>query len=351
MLAWLERLLQCIAPLPLAQPSDSATFSSMQVYRGVPSPGGSRALPPTALTIGNFDGVHYGHRAVLQRLIQEARERHLPATVLTFEPHPREFFTPDQAPARLSSLREKLARLEACGIDRVHVCRFNRKLAALTADEFVRRILVDGLQTRHLLIGDDFHFGKGRGGDFAHLESAGKQHGFSVAAMHTVDFEGERVSSSAVRAVLAEGDLEHAARLLGHTYAIAGRVMHGNKIGRTLGFPTANISLRRKQLPLVGVYAVTVDGAQVGAGETAKGLTLKGAASIGFRPTIGEGLKPVLEVFLLDFSGDIYGAHLRVNFLHKLRDEAKYDSLDALKDQIARDVADVRAYFESTAHG
>ncbi|MBK6638850.1 MAG: bifunctional riboflavin kinase/FAD synthetase [Rhodocyclaceae bacterium] len=331
----------------------------MQVYRGVPHPGGSRALPPTALTIGNFDGVHYGHQAVLQRLTGEARERQLPATVLTFEPHPREYFAPDQAPARLSSLREKLARLEICGVDRVHVCRFNRPLASLTADDFVRNILVEGLQTRHLLIGDDFRFGKGRAGDLSHLTLAGKEHGFSVAAMHTVDCQGERVSSSAVRAALAAGDLEHAARLLGHPYAIAGRVMHGNKIGRTLGFPTANISLRRKQLPLVGVYAVTVEGAhaypQVGAGETAKCAALngklRGAASIGFRPTIGEGLKPVLEVYLLDFSGDIYGAHLSVNFLHKLRDEAKYESLDALKDQIARDVADVRAYFESTAHG
>lgn len=311
------------------------------------APSGAVALAPaTALTIGNFDGVHFGHRALLTRLIADAHARGLPATVLTFEPHPRELFTPDQAPARLSSLREKLAQLEACGVDRVHVCRFNRALASLTADEFIEQILVAGLNTRHLLIGDDFRFGKGRSGDFTHLQAAGKRQGFTVEAMHTVDCAGERVSSSAVRSVLAAGDLEHAARLLGHPYAIAGRVMHGNKIGRTLGFPTANIALKRKKLPLTGVYAVSVSITGTVAG-TVQTRPMQGAASIGFRPTIADGLKPVLEVYLLDFSGDLYGAHLSVNFLHKLRDEAKYDSLDALKDQIARDVAAVRDYFES----
>jgi riboflavin kinase/FMN adenylyltransferase len=295
------------------------------------------------LTIGNFDGVHHGHRALLLRLVAKARELGLPATVLTFEPHPREFFAPEQAPARLSSLREKLALLADCGIDRVHVCRFNRGFAALSADDFIRNILINSLNVRHVLIGDDFRYGKGRTGDFAHLCEIGKQHEFSVEAMHTVDLEGERVSSSAVRDALAQGDIEHASRLLDRPYIIAGRVAHGQKIGRQLGFPTANIQLKRKRLPLTGVFAVTVSG--IG------NQPVRGAASLGVRPTLADGLKPVLEVHLLDFAADIYGAHVAVNFLHKLRDEAKYESLDALKAQIQRDVAEVRAYFESKHNG
>jgi riboflavin kinase/FMN adenylyltransferase len=307
----------------------------MLFFRGVPP----QATTSTVLTIGNFDGVHHGHRALLSRLTAKAREVSLPATVLSFEPHPRELFTPDQAPARLSSLREKLNLLECCGVDRVHVCRFNRQLASLSADEFIEQILVRGLSTRHLLIGDDFRFGKGRVGDFAALERAGAQHGFSVEAMHTVDLHGERVSSSAVRNALAEGDIEHASRLLGWPYGIAGRVVHGDKIGRTLGFPTANIAIKRKRLPLTGVFAVTVSGL----GDK----PLPGAASLGVRPTLADGLKPVLEVHLLDFDRNIYGAHVTVNFLHKLREQEKYVSLDALTAQIARDVADVRRYVES----
>ncbi len=202
---------------------------------------------------------------------------------MTFEPHPRELFAPDQAPARLTSLREKLGLLEACGIDRAYVCHFSRKLAALTADEFIDRLLVRGLAVRHLIIGDDFRFGRGRGGDFALLQQAGVEHGFGVEAMHTVDLDGERVSSSAVREALAAGDLEHAARLLGRPYNIAGRVVHGDKIGRRLGFPTANIQLKRKRVPLTGVFAVTVSGVDK--------RHLPGAASLGVRPTLGDGLQ------------------------------------------------------------
>ena len=291
----------------------------------------------TVLTIGNFDGVHLGHRALLAELIAKARALALPATVLTFEPHPRELFAPEQAPARLASLRDKLELLAACGVDRVHVCRFNRRLAALTAVQFVEDVLVRGLSVRHLIVGDDFRFGKGRGGDFALLQKMGHEHRFVVEAMRTVDFGGLRVSSSAVRDALADGNLERAEELLGRSFVIAGRVMHGEKIGRTLGFPTANIQVKRKRLPLSGVFAVTVSGiAQE---------PLPGAASIGVRPTLAEGLKPVLEVHLPDFDRDIYGCHVDVNFLHKLRDEAKYDSLDALKAQIARDVAAVREFF------
>ncbi len=312
----------------------------MLVFRGVPE----RATTSTVLTIGNFDGVHRGHRALLAELTAKARELALPATVLTFEPHPRELFAPDQAPARLASLRDKFELLAECGVDRVHVCRFNHQLAALTAEQFVERILARGLAVRHLIVGDDFRFGKGRGGDFALLLRQGRQHGFAVVAMHTVDFGGLRVSSSAVRDALAAGNIEHAEQLLGRAFVIAGRVMNGKKLGRTIGFPTANIQVRRKRLPLSGVFAVTVSG--IG------GKPLPGAANIGVRPTVAEGLKPVLEVHVLDFDRDIYGMHVDVNFLHKLRDEAKFDSLDALKAQIARDVVAVRAYFESgKTHG
>ena len=298
----------------------------------------------TVLTIGNFDGVHLGHRALLAELTAKARELALPATVLTFEPHPRELFAPDQAPARLASLRDKIELLADCGVDRVHVCRFNRKLAALSAEQFVERILVQGLSLRHLIVGDDFRFGKGRGGDFALLQRMGREHRFAVEAMHTVDFGGIRVSSSAVREALAAGNIEHAEELLGRSYVIAGRGMDGKKIGRTLGFPTANIQVRRKRLPLSGVFAVTVSGLAA--------QPLPGAANIGVRPTLAAGLKPVLEVHLLDFDRDIYGTHVDVNFLHKLRDEAKYDSLDELKAQIARDVAAVRALFDTrSTHG
>ena len=307
----------------------------MLVFRGVPE----RATTSTVLTIGNFDGVHRGHRALLAELTAKARELALPATVLTFEPHPRELFAPDQAPARLASLRDKIELLAEAGVDRVHVCRFTRKLAALTAEQFIERILVQGLSVRHLIIGDDFRFGQGRSGDFALLQRAGHEHRFVVEAMHTVDFGGVRVSSSAVRAALARGNIEQAEELLGRSFVIAGRVMDGKKLGRTIGFPTANIQVRRKRLPLSGVYAVTVSGVAP--------QPLPGAANIGVRPTVDAGLKPVLEVHLLDFDRDIYGLHVDVNFLHKLRDEAKFDSLDALKAQIARGVADVRAYFNT----
>ena len=305
----------------------------MLVFRAVPE----QATTSTVLTIGNFDGLHRGHQVLLERLTAHARRVALPAAVLTFEPHPREFFAPEQAPARLTSLREKLSLLERCGVDQVYVCRFNAALASLSAADFIERILVGGLSVRHLIIGDDFRFGRGRSGDFAMLVQAGARHRFGVEAMDTLDWQGERVSSSAVRDALEVGDIEHAARLLGRSYCIAGRVVAGQQIGRQLGFPTANVQLKRKRLPLSGIFAVTVSGI----GEQ----PLPGAASLGVRPTLGAGLKPVLEVHLLDFDRTIYGAHVTVNFLHKLRDEAKYDSLDLLKEQIARDVAATRTYF------
>lgn len=289
------------------------------------------------LTIGNFDGVHFGHQNLLARLRDHAHKLALPAAVLTFEPHPREFFAPESAPARLSSLREKLALIERCGIDQIYVCRFNAALAALSAQQFIERVLVQGLSVRHLIIGDDFRFGKGRQGDFAMLETAGKQYRFGIEAMHTVSVGEERVSSSAVRDWLEQGDIEHAARLLGRPYCIAGRVIHGDKIGRKLGFATANVQLKRRRVALSGVFVVTVEGA----GPSAR----HGVANVGVRPTVSSEARPTLEVHLLDFGAVLYGAHLTVNFLHKLREETKFDSLDALTAQIARDVEQAKEYF------
>jgi riboflavin kinase / FMN adenylyltransferase len=308
-------------------------ISRMQLHRTIPD----RASASRVLAIGNFDGVHLGHRALLDRLVATARQLRLSPAVMTFEPHPRELFAPEQAPARLTSLREKLALLEACGIEEVYLLHFSRKLAGLTAADFIERVLVRGLAVRHLIIGDDFRFGQGRAGDFAMLQSAGQRHGFGVEAMHTIEIDGERVSSSAVRDALGAGDLEHAARLLGRPYSIAGRVVHGDKIGRRLGFPTANIQLKRKRVALTGVFAATVSGLDK--------RHLPGAASLGVRPTLGEGLRPVLEVHLFDFDQDIYGAHVTVHLLHKLRDELKYDTHAALAAQIARDVQATRNFF------
>lgn len=304
----------------------------MQVFRGIPQ----RATQSCVLTIGNFDGVHVGHQALLAELKAQARRVALPATVLTFEPHPREFFAPDTAPARLTSLREKILLLDAQGVDHLHICRFNAKFAGHSADDFVERVLVQGLSTRHLIIGDDFRFGKGRGGDFAQLRRAGAEHRFVVEAMQTVMVGGERASSSAIRSLLAQGDMAHAARLLGRPYSIAGRVVHGNKLGRKLGFPTANIQLKRIRLALAGIFAVTVEGIDA--------APLPGVASLGLRPTVEGDGRYHLEVHLFDFDRELYDAHLRINFLHKLRDEAKYDSLAALTAQIARDCDDAKNF-------
>lgn len=304
----------------------------MQVFRGIPQ----RAAQSCVLTIGNFDGVHLGHQALLVELLAQARRVALPAAVLTFEPHPREFFTPDSAPARLTSLREKMLLLGAQGVDHLYICRFDGEFASHSADDFVERVLVRGLSTRRLIIGDDFRFGKGRRGDFAHLQRAGAEHRFVVEAMPTVMVGGERASSSAIRTLLAQGDMAHAARLLGRPYSIAGRVVHGNKLGHKLGFPTANIQLKRIRLALAGVFAVTVEGIE--------SAPLPGVASLGLRPTVAGDGRYHLEVHLFDFERELYDAHLRVSFLHKLRDEAKYDSLEALAAQIARDCRDARDF-------
>jgi riboflavin kinase/FMN adenylyltransferase len=291
-----------------------------------------RARGRCALTIGNFDGVHRGHRALVDRVTARAAELDLTSCVLTFEPHPREFLAPGAAPARLSRLRDKLELLAAAGIQRVHVARFNAEFAALPAQRFIDEIVVRGLGTRWLMVGRDFRFGEHRAGDFAALQAAAPRHGFELESMPDVLLEGARVSSSAVRNALQAGDLAAAERLLGHPYCISGRVSHGAKLGRALGFPTANIVLRRAP-PLSGIFVV--DAGRYG----------RGVASVGRRPTVNPVPVPLLEVHLFDRQDDLYGAHLRVRFLQKLRDEEKYSGLDALKEAIARDARRAREYF------
>jgi len=291
-----------------------------------------RARGRCALTIGNFDGVHRGHRALIDRVVARARENDFTSCVLTFEPHPREFFAGEAAPARITRLRDKLELLAQAGVERVHVARFDARFAALAPECFAEDVLVDGLGVRTLTIGRDFRYGARRAGDFATLEAAGKRHGFSLEAMDDVEFEGRRVSSSAVRAALEAGDLRAAERLLGHPYSISGRVAHGAKLGRGLGFPTANIVLRRPP-PISGIFAVEVD--RYG----------RGVASVGRRPTVNPVAIPLLEVHLFDRDEDLYGEHLRVRFLKKLRDEEKYDGLPALQAAIARDARQAREFF------
>jgi riboflavin kinase/FMN adenylyltransferase len=292
---------------------------------------------PHAVTIGNFDGLHLGHKAMLARLQDVAQARGLPSCVLSFEPHPREFFTPEQAPARLSSLREKAECLQRMGIDRLHVFRFDRAFSALSAEAFIEQVLGTTLQARYVLVGDDFRYGAKRAGDFALLERLGHTLGFDAEFLPTVEVAGERASSTAVRQALATGELEHAARLLGRPYSISGRVVHGDKLGRDIGFPTANIQLKHNRPPLLGIFAVEVYGLN--------GEPLPGAASLGKRPTVkNPDAVPVLEVHLFDFNAEIYGRRVRVDFLHKLRDEKKYPDLDSLVAQIRRDVDNAKQF-------
>jgi len=287
-------------------------------------------------TIGNYDGIHLGHQAVIGQLADEAARLGLPAVVITFEPQPMEYFLPDKVPARLTRFREKIEALRRFAVERVLCLGFNRQLAAMTADEFIQHILVRGLGIRYLVVGDDFRFGKDRTGDFQTLVAAGEQHGFQVVNMHTFAIEGERVSSTRIRLAMQQGDLKLAEQLLGRDYRMSGRVVHGAKLGRQLGFPTANIFLHRKASPLQGIFVVEVYGLE--------GEPLPGVASLGTRPTV-DGKRVLLEVYLLDFDRDIYGKHLQVSFLHKLRDEEKFDSLEALKDKIAEDVQQTRDFF------
>jgi riboflavin kinase/FMN adenylyltransferase len=303
---------------------------NVRIHRGLPS----AAVNPVALTIGNFDGVHRGHQAMLSRLIEAAEDLRLPSAVLTFDPHPREFFARDAAPPRLTGLRQKLDAFRAFGVATTFVARFDARLAALSPQEFIDDVLVARLAARWVLVGDDFRFGKGRAGDLAVLRAHART--FSVEGMGTVTIEQERASSTAVRQALAAGDLERATALLGRPYTLAGRVAHGDKRGRELGFPTANIPLRQRPA-LTGIFAVRVHG--LGS------VPRAGVASLGVRPTVKSEGKPLLEVFVFDFDESIYGRRVAVEFLHKLRDEEKYDTLGQLTQQIRTDVAQARQYF------
>lgn len=288
-------------------------------------------------TIGNFDGVHIGHCQVIERLAEAGRRLDLPVVVVLFEPQPREYFFPNEAPARLTRLREKLARLAELPIDQVLLLRFNRQLAMLPAESFIQDILLEGLRIKYLVIGDDFRFGRNRLGNFALLRQAGKEFGFEVVDTPSVLVDGRRVSSTSIRKALAAGDLARAARLLGRPYSVCGRVIHGAKRGRMLGFPTANILMRRKNTPVQGVFAVTMSGI----GEH----PLPGVANVGIRPTVAGGRTVLLETYLLDFSGDLYGKQVEIVFRHKLRDEKRFDGLAELQAQIERDVMTARGYF------
>lgn len=305
----------------------------MKILRGLYSPD----KQPVALTIGNFDGVHLGHQALLNELRAGAKPRGLQTAVVIFEPHPREFFTPQQAPARLSSLREKLEFFATLNIDRVHVCRFNANFAQMSAANFMNT-LHEKLSAKFVLIGDDFRFGSGRVGDFALMEKIGLTQGFEVQAVHTVMHDSVRISSTAVRGALSAGQLRTAQRYLGRHYSISGRVVQGDQVGRKLGFPTANIQLKHNPAPLAGIYVVQVHAEGLG--------VLQGVASLGVRPTLKNDGKPVLEVHLFEFSQQIYGKHLRVEFLQKLRDEEKYPDLETLTRHIALDVEHAKKWFE-----
>lgn len=289
-----------------------------------------------AATIGNFDGVHLGHQAVLGQLAERAGELRLPTTVIVFEPQPQEYFAPEQAPPRLSRLREKLTALRRFSVDRVLVIRFDRDFAALSAEQFVQRVLVDGLGVRYLVVGDDFRFGKDRVGDFDFLARAGQREGFQVAHMHSFSLRGVRVSSTAIRNALRDGDLDLAGQMLGRSYRMQGRIAHGDKRGRTIGFPTANLFLHRHSTPVQGVFAVELYGLER--------EPLYGVANVGTRPTV-DGTRSLLEVHLFDFAGDIYGRHVAVDFVHKIRAEKKFASFDELKLQIERDVEAARECF------
>ena len=320
----------------------------MRVVRGMNLSAGA----PAVVTIGNFDGMHLGHQALLRQLKAEAAVRGLQPAVLTFTPHPREFFARKSGvaqgasiPSRLHTLREKLEALAVAGVAETRVCRFDEHFAALTSEDFVRQILVGAMQAKHVLIGDDFRFGARRAGDFALLKSLGDQFGFSVSALNSECLGDARISSSQVRAALAAGDLDRAEALLGYPYAMEGRVIHGRQLGRTIGVPTANVQIRHDPLPLRGVFVVDVALDETRAAVPQATRRYHGIANLGYRPTLGGDTRPLLEVHLFDFNADLYGAHLDVRFLAKLRDEMTFPNFDALTNQIRDDLAQARAFF------
>jgi len=294
------------------------------------------AETPCVATIGNFDGVQLGHQAVIGQLAEKAAAMNLPTTLITFEPTPAEFFAQQKAPARLTTFREKYVTLKRFAIDRILVLPFNERLSSMQAEDFISRIVIQGLDVRYLVVGDDFRFGKDRAGNFELLQQSGRENGFAVVSMPSFCVDGERVSSSGIRSALAEGDFDRAERLLGRHYHMTGKVAHGDKRGRQWGFPTANINMKRKVIPLRGIFAVEVFGLDR--------EPVFGVANLGTRPTVG-GMRTLLEVHLFDFNDEIYGRRINVVFRHKIREEVRFDSFDALKAQIGRDVISAREYF------
>ena len=289
------------------------------------------------LTIGNFDGVHRGHRQLIDALCEKAKALGVPSMLMTFEPQPREFFAGTKLPARLTRFREKVYLLDQTPLDRLLCLPFNERTANIEADWFAKDFVVDQVGAKHLVIGDDFRFGRGREGDFALFERYGQIHGYSVSAMSTL-LQGEaRISSTLIRETLAAGDFTAAANLLGHEYFIMGRVVYGRQLGRQLNVPTANIRLQRYRAALAGVYCVTVEGIA--------GAVRHGIANIGVRPTV-DGKEPLLEVHVFDYTGNLYGDLIKVTFKQKLREEQAFDSIDALKTQINQDIEQARHYFD-----
>ena len=320
----------------------------MKVFRGFHHPGVASAC---AVTIGNFDGVHRGHQAMLALLRSEAQQRGVPSCVLTFEPHPRDYFAalhhkPELAPARVGTLRDKLVDLAHCNVDQTIVLPFDARLAAQNPQTFIQEVLLDGLGAKYVLVGDDFRFGAQRAGDYALLDASGEQHGFDVARMNSYEVHGLRVSSSAVREALGQGRMQDAARLLGRPYCISGHVVHGRKLGRTLGFNTLNLRFAHWKPAASGIFVVLVHGL------TEK--PLKGVANLGVRPSLDpndvNGGRVLLETHCLDWPESLgtegaYGKIIRVELLHKLHDELKYDGLDALTTGIRQDCDNARQWF------
>ncbi len=292
-------------------------------------------------TIGNFDGVHLGHQAVFAALRERAESHSLPAVVITFEPQPLEFFRPSEAPARLTRLREKLCAIQDCRIDRVMLLEFNAAMARMSATDFIDRLIVRGLGVEHLLVGDDFKFGKDRTGSYSTLLSAGKQFGFGVENLDTVAHRDARISSTRIRRALARGELAEAAACLGRTYRICGRVAHGDKRGRTIGFPTMNVDMHRRVSPLHGVFAVKVGGLEK--------RSMPGVANIGTRPTVIGSSRYLLEVHLFDFAREVYGQHVDVEFVERIRDEKKFASFEQLRKQIEHDSSVARHILQADA--
>ncbi|MDO8279728.1 MAG: bifunctional riboflavin kinase/FAD synthetase [Burkholderiaceae bacterium] len=322
----------------------------MQIFRGFNHPG---VAPACALTIGNFDGVHRGHQAMLALLNSEARHRGVPSCAMTFEPHPRDYFAalankPELAPARVATVRDKLTELARCGVAQCVVLPFGARVAALSPQAFIDEVLVRGLGVRYVQVGDDFRFGARRAGDYALLDAAGSRQGFDVARMNSYEVHGLRVSSSAVRAALGAGRMDEVARLLGRPYCISGHVAHGRKLGRELGFRTLNLRFAHWKPAASGIFAVWVHGLA--------GAPLAGVANLGVRPSLDpddvNGGRVLLETHCLDWPAALgaegaYGKIVRVELLHKLHDELRYDSLDALTQGILRDCDEARAYFAS----